>query len=314
MEKKRPMVSVIMLTYNHEKYIRQAIDSVLMQKVDFDYEILIGDDASTDGTVRILQEYKKKYPDIIKLYLNEVNIGATHNAYNLLINAKGKYLATCEGDDYWTDSNKLNIQILFLENNKNLIGCTHYFTVVDKKGNKYDDQYLSWIKQKDIFGINDFNGMVLPGQPSTFVRRNIIENNKNKFKYLYKIHPYVGDKVLLLIFLFNGDFGLIRKNMSCYRKSYTDNNSITSRIYNNKIDFLKEDYNMLLSLENIALENGYVINIEIGKNIIFSKCIYFFVKTLDVRYFYLAKKIVNKEYIKSLLFALKYFYTRLLKK
>ena len=97
MQEYRPMVSVIVLTYNHEKYIKQALDSILRQKVNFDYEILIGDDASTDNTVKVLKEYKSKFPNIIKLFLNEVNLGATRNAYNLLVNAKGKYLATCEG-------------------------------------------------------------------------------------------------------------------------------------------------------------------------------------------------------------------------
>ena len=90
MENKRPMVSVIVLTYNHEKYIKEALDSILMQKVNFDYEILIGDDASSDNTVKILKKYQNRYPNIIRLFLNKINLGGTYNAYNVLINAKGK--------------------------------------------------------------------------------------------------------------------------------------------------------------------------------------------------------------------------------
>ena len=103
-----PCVSVTVLTYNHEKYIARALDSILMQKGAFSFEILIGDDASQDGTVKILKEYKEKYPQTIRLFLNTRNIGATKKSYQLLINAKGKYLATCEGDDYRTEPEKMS--------------------------------------------------------------------------------------------------------------------------------------------------------------------------------------------------------------
>lgn len=91
------MVSVIVPTYNHEKYIRKALDSILMQEVPFLYEILIGDDASCDETQDILHEYQERYPDKIRLFLHKENIGATRNSYELLTNAKGRYLATLEG-------------------------------------------------------------------------------------------------------------------------------------------------------------------------------------------------------------------------
>ena len=86
-----------------------------MQKVNFKYEILVGDDCSSDDTQNVLKEYQKSNPSLFRLFLRDSNIGATKNAYELLINARGKYLATCEGDDYWTDENKLQIQVDFLE-------------------------------------------------------------------------------------------------------------------------------------------------------------------------------------------------------
>lgn len=122
-EENLPRVSIICLTYNHERYIKDALDGFLMQKVDFNYEIIIHDDASTDGTQGIIREYQKKYPRIIKTILQAENQKSTGgnvfgNAYAL---AKGKYIACCEGDDYWVDDLKLQIQIDFLEKNKQYV-------------------------------------------------------------------------------------------------------------------------------------------------------------------------------------------------
>lgn len=167
------MISVIVPTYNHEKYIQAALDSIFAQQTEYSFEVLIGDDFSTDGTRAILQEYKSYYPNCIRLFLSPKNLGATRNAFNLLTNARGKYLATLEGDDYWTDPEKLQQQVDFLESHPEYIGCTHKFTVVDEDNHPLRNQGLSWIVQKDTFSLNDFDGILMPGQPSTFVRRNI---------------------------------------------------------------------------------------------------------------------------------------------
>ena len=315
MEEKRPMVSVVVLTYNHEKYIKQALDSILMQKVNFDYEILIGDDASVDNTIEILKEYKNKYPNVIKLFLNKSNLGATRNAYNLLINANGKYLASCEGDDYWTDANKLQIQVDYLEKNKDLIGCTHYFTVVDEDNKPLKNQYLSWIMQKDLFTIDDFKGMFLPGQSATFLRKNLFLDKSIDFTCLYKIHRNVGDKTLMLLYLLNGNFGLINKHMSCYRKSYK--NSMTGLIFRNKLSFLYEDYIILNSFENISSKFNKSLKFKQGKKILFAKSTYFFLKFFDINYLKFCKKIINDNkyhYIEFVFYALYYFYIRFINK
>ena len=127
-------VSVIVVTYNHEKYIAKAINSILAQETDFKYEILIGDDASTDSTADIVMQYASQNPDIIKAVCREKNVGATKNAYSLLKSAKGKYLATLEGDDMWTDVNKLKLQVDFLEDNPQFIACAHKFYFADEEG------------------------------------------------------------------------------------------------------------------------------------------------------------------------------------
>lgn len=272
-------VSVIVLTYNHEKYIEQALDSILMQKVDFNYEILIGDDASSDKTVSILKKYKSRYPDIIRLFLNNANLGATRNAYNLLLQAHGQYIASCEGDDYWTDKYKLKIQVDFLTNHSDFIGCTHRFTIVDENGNRKLNQYLSWVRQKDVFTLDDFAGMFLPGQPSTFLRVNLLKKYKVDISCLYKLHPNVGDKTMMLLYLKKGNFGLIDRNMSAYRQVYDSISSITGIICRNKAMFLKDDYRMLLNFKKLSPQKEYIYNE--GLNIIFAKSLYYFIVSKD---------------------------------
>ncbi len=104
-----------MITYNHEKYIAQAIESALMQKTNFDYEIVIGEDCSTDGTREIVKYYAEKYPEKIRAIFNEKNLGMIPNFINTLNKCRGKYIAMLEGDDYWTDPYKLQKQVDFLE-------------------------------------------------------------------------------------------------------------------------------------------------------------------------------------------------------
>lgn len=110
-------VSVCMVTYNQKKYIAQAIDSVLMQKTNFKFELVIGDDASTDGTTDIVRQYAQKYPDIIRPILHEENVGPGKNSISIYETVKTEYVAVCDGDDYWTDEYKLQKQVDFLDKN-----------------------------------------------------------------------------------------------------------------------------------------------------------------------------------------------------
>lgn len=112
-----PLVSVLVVTYNQKEFIRQALDSILMQRCNFAFEILIGEDCSTDGTREICLEYATQYPDIIVLELNSHNKGFLDNYFDLLAKTRGKYLADCGGDDFWLDENRLQQQVEYLENN-----------------------------------------------------------------------------------------------------------------------------------------------------------------------------------------------------
>jgi len=113
----RPLVSIIMPTFNHERYILKSLESIINQNIDFEIEILIGDDCSTDNTRKECLYFKNKYPELVRLFFNPVNIGLLKNYKNLIENAKGKYLAILESDDYWQNRNKLKTQIRFLEEN-----------------------------------------------------------------------------------------------------------------------------------------------------------------------------------------------------
>lgn len=129
-----PLVSVCCITYNHEKYIADALDSFLMQEASFPFEIIVHDDASTDNTAKIIREYEKKYPDIIKpIYQqeNQYSKGKKPLRDFAIPLVRGKYIATCEGDDFWTDVEKLQKQVRFLEDNQDCLMCFHAVKVVD---------------------------------------------------------------------------------------------------------------------------------------------------------------------------------------
>ena len=129
------IVSVLMITYNHENFIREAIDGVLMQKTTFPIELIIGEDCSTDSTRKIVVEYAEKYPDLIRPLLPGSNLGMMKNFNKTMEAAKGKYIAICEGDDYWTDPLKLQKQVDILEANENIVAVATNAAVCDFNGN-----------------------------------------------------------------------------------------------------------------------------------------------------------------------------------
>ena len=171
---KTPIVSICCITFNHKDYIRETIDGFLLQNVSFAMEIIIHDDASTDGTREILLEYKEKFPDLIHLILQDENQYSKGNKpLNKFVfpQAKGRYIAICEGDDYWTDPNKLQRQVDFLEENPNLIFCYHHASILD-----FDGEIISGNAGNEI--------VIIPPEKtiSTFIRlltlvfRNQLEN------------------------------------------------------------------------------------------------------------------------------------------
>lgn len=120
-----PLLSILCITYNHEKYIGQALDSFLAQRTTFPIEIVIGEDNSHDATMSVINQYKIKYPGLFKIVTSPANVGVVENFRRTLKECSGKYIAICEGDDYWTDDQKLQKQVEFLENNPEFVITYH---------------------------------------------------------------------------------------------------------------------------------------------------------------------------------------------
>ena len=221
---KNPLVSICCITYNHEKYIRECLEGFVLQKTNFDFEILIFDDASIDNTQEIILDYTKDKNNV-KTFLQ------TKNQWNkkkygligwLFPAAKGKYIALCEGDDYWTDPLKLQKQVDLLETNPNLVACHHWqkncilknsaFVEVEspKEGHGYYPQPISNVVE--IFSNN------LRIKARTVMFRNVIDENFFP-KWFYKV--VFGDVPLSFLLGKFGDFGFIDEEMAVYRQTET---------------------------------------------------------------------------------------------
>ncbi len=137
----QPLVSVKMITYNHAPYIAQAIESVLMQKTDFPFELVIGEDCSTDETRRIVFDYAERYPETIRVITSDANVGMHQNSHRTAKACQGKYIAYCEGDDYWHHPDKLQKQVDYLEQHPEYgLVCSDY-DLVDTRTNTIIEAY-----------------------------------------------------------------------------------------------------------------------------------------------------------------------------
>lgn len=249
-------VSVVVLSYNHEKYISQCLDSILAQKVNFKYEIVIGDDASTDKTPEIISDYIKRHPDItFRPFLRSQNIGASRNAYELSMNIKGRFYAYLEGDDFWCCDQKLQIQYDFLCSHPQYIGCGHSVRIVDKDDRTINKK-LYWISPKKRMTYAKFDGIRLPGHSSSWMRRNIFGKTSIDYSVVYQMDRNVGDRTSILYFLYYGDFYCLDKVMSCYRYIRGENaENITARYSSRELPL----YNEYKLLQNLVVFTEQVI-------------------------------------------------------
>lgn len=229
-------LSVGILTYNQAQYIRQCLDAVLMQEVDFDYEIVIGDDASPDGTQDILRDYASRYPDKFVLLLGEQNEGISMNYKKVLSACTGDYIALCEGDDFWTDPHKLQVQVDFLETHPDYGFVGTYNTLLFPDGTIKDDPYDyfqeperegNWELYCDVFEYAKCGPVTRT--VSLCFRRKLIED------YI----QYVGmgnDMVLQTILAKQSLFAKHSASMCVYRQGgvSTDKLSIEKQLYYNR--------------------------------------------------------------------------------
>ncbi len=202
------LVSVCLITYNHAKYIREAIDGVLMQKVNFTWELIIADDFSTDGTREIVLEYARNYPAFIKLILQERNVGAAQNWMDLMAAPSGKYIAYFEGDDYWTNPYKLQKQVDFLNSHPTCSFSFHNANVTYADGSVKDYNYFD-SGQKKFIGIEDLFYMNVP-TASVMYRRGL-------FDLPEWITVSTADWLINILNAKHGKGGYIDEIMSVYR-------------------------------------------------------------------------------------------------
>lgn len=208
-------ISILLLTYNHESYVRQALDSIIMQKINVSYEIIILDDASTDHTPNILREYKKKYPSKISLYLKKINhCHPTKNVYFLLSKARGRYYAFLEGDDYWIDDLKIQKQYDFLENHRQYSGCMTDLIVVDENNSEIEFSAFQK-KENNIYVLEDLRNLRSTGMTVSFFAKNYF--SKNKYRIIYKADRMMGDITNYMLCLLRGDIYQIDEKMAAYR-------------------------------------------------------------------------------------------------
>lgn len=185
--KKKPLVSVRVVTYNQKDYIVQCLDSIVSQKTTFPFEIAISDDCSTDGTTEIIQTYFKRYPGLFRDISPKKNIGAFENFFHSVKNCCGKYTALIDGDDYWCDDLKLQKQVDFMETHPNYSCCFHKVKVISentqpdnifdilREGNYSEDQIMAkWLIQPSSYLFRTELASLMPEDKTGFMYDDII--------------------------------------------------------------------------------------------------------------------------------------------
>lgn len=206
---KTPLVSIKMITYNHESYISQAIKGVIDQDVDFPIELVIGEDCSTDRTRQIVMEYQKKHPDLIRILTSDKNVGAHQNGRRTEWACRGKYIAFCEGDDYWIDQHKLQSQVDYLESRSDYSICFHKVKIL--KNGRIRKDYLTKVPSEITTAVDLAKNGNYIHTCSCLVR-----NTPDYIKLPQDIQP--ADYALHLINTKDGGkIGYIKKVMAIYR-------------------------------------------------------------------------------------------------
>lgn len=216
MEEGHPiMVSICCITYNHEKYIAQAIEGFLMQRTSFRSEIIIGEDCSTDETRKLIDKYQQKHPETISIINSGQNVGSIGNQVRTMNQAKGRYIAMCDGDDFWTNPLKLQKQVDFLESNPDYIACCHYSQVID------DDDKIVYVHPAPIRMQFSYDDLLMGKREETRICSLMVRNCKDvrsigQTKWYSK--TYGSDALFKLYATRTGKkIYVIPEVMSCYR-------------------------------------------------------------------------------------------------
>lgn len=209
-------VSVVILTYNQKAFIGKAIESALAQETDFDFEILVGDDCSTDGAQEVISSYQKNYPNKVKAVLHSKNLGQNglFNTIETLKLAQGKYIAPMDGDDYWTNTKKLQKQVDFMESHPDFSACFHNALVTYEDGSSSHE--LNTPGQKTVVTIED-----LIGEDEIWFMATSAVMFKNGLMYYpeWFLQSTSGDIPRYVILAKQGPIGYVPGVMSVYRKN-----------------------------------------------------------------------------------------------
>ncbi len=230
MDQKYPvMVSVYVPTFNHEKYLVQALDSILMQKTQYSYEVLVGEDFSTDNTRQVLREYEAAHPGRLTVFYREENMHRKpiNNAGDLKRRCKGKYIIALEGDDFWTDENKLEKQVAFLEQHPDYIAVAHNCLVVGEDSQPNGEYYPECKRQDYTF--THFFDRIMPGQLTTLLCRNYMLPGSMDISLMTQgLTP--GDQLLYFTLLYHGKVYCMQEVMSAYRHITSTGSSFSATV------------------------------------------------------------------------------------
>lgn len=237
-------VSVFCTTYNHEKFLRKCLDGFVMQKTNFKFEVIVHDDASTDGTKKIIEEYVEKYPDIIiPIYQlqNQYSQGVEINDDIIFPLSKGKYIALCEGDDFWCDENKLQLQFDFMESHPECSACFHNTIWKDLKNNK-ERLSNNW-KKIHYLAPSEVLQSWKVHTTSFFERREYFKKEDYQKGYWF------GDYVRLTGLMTKGKLAVLPQIMSVYNIGLNQD-SVTYKMMQIELDKRLEKKNLVIQYLN----------------------------------------------------------------
>lgn len=227
---KRKMVSVGMTVYNQEKFVAQAIESVLRQKTNFDFELVIAEDCSTDNSRLICIEYAKKYPEKIKLLLQKNNVGLKKQSLCLKKACTGVYRAHLEGDDFWIDDYKLQKQVDFLEAHKDYIAVSCKIFCVDESGKRCKFPYGNLenvYSFKPEYTLKDFQNWLLPSHTGALIYRNVFFDLGENWLNEYESYDIVGDRKTALMLVCQGKIKILPEECSVRRIALQNTDNFT---------------------------------------------------------------------------------------
>lgn len=234
-------ITILVAVYNHEKYLKTAIDSVLAQAIDCSYEVIIVDDYSTDSGRDMLREMEASLPSNYRIIYRERNYGIVDNFYDAVKQMRGRYFIILEADDYWTYPHKIQKQYEFLEKHSEYLAVSHLHNTIDADGNIEDNQAAYDIGQE--YGFDDFLERKLPGHTATLLCRNYFRDNL--FDYRLELGNFIVlDQVNAFLLAVHGKTYQIKEAWSVYRHLTSDESSYSTLI---KSDLSTSRYKNLYS-------------------------------------------------------------------